>query len=108
MVHSRVDQSCPLIGVGGARPEDGDGRIEATGTSNDASSVVNKDLRQAYRQPNSPSAAKSGAANSGTGPQGAAADPDLARIIAAWPALPGHIKSGVLALIVTTLSSDAS
>ena len=29
------------------------------------------------------------------------ADPDLARVVAAWPALPEHIKAAVLALVRT-------
>jgi hypothetical protein len=28
-------------------------------------------------------------------------DPDLARVVAAWPDLPGHIKAAVLALVAT-------
>jgi hypothetical protein len=28
-------------------------------------------------------------------------DPDLARLVTAWPALPPHIKAAVLALVVT-------
>jgi hypothetical protein len=32
---------------------------------------------------------------------GAPADPDLARIIDAWSALPDHIKAAVLALVQT-------
>jgi hypothetical protein len=29
------------------------------------------------------------------------ADPDLARMVAAWPALPPHIKAAILALAAT-------
>jgi hypothetical protein len=46
--------------------------------------------------------AKSGAAGSGTGPHGAAAeagDPDLARVVAAWPGLPPEVRAAVLALV---------
>jgi hypothetical protein len=32
-------------------------------------------------------------------PYGAEADPDLSRVIAAWPDLPAHIKAAVLALV---------
>jgi hypothetical protein len=34
------------------------------------------------------------------------ADPDLARIITAWPVLPAHIKAAVLALIGTALLTE--
>jgi hypothetical protein len=32
-------------------------------------------------------------------PAGAETDPDLSRIIAAWPDLPPHIRAAVLALV---------
>jgi hypothetical protein len=32
---------------------------------------------------------------------GATADPDLARVVTAWPDLPAHIKAAVLALVGT-------
>jgi hypothetical protein len=46
----------------------------------------------------SASAAKSGAVSADSAP----ADPDLARIIAAWPALLPYIKAAVLELIEAT------
>jgi hypothetical protein len=41
-------------------------------------------------------AAKSGAAERSTDSQGDANDPDLARVIAAWPTLPGDVKAEVM------------
>jgi hypothetical protein len=35
-------------------------------------------------------------------PTGAETDPDLARVVTAWPDLPPHIRAAVLALIGTT------
>jgi hypothetical protein len=34
-------------------------------------------------------------------PTGAETDPDLARVIDAWPGLPAHIRAAVLALLST-------
>jgi hypothetical protein len=35
-------------------------------------------------------------------PTAAETDPDLARVVAAWPDLPPHIRAAVLALVGTT------
>jgi hypothetical protein len=34
-------------------------------------------------------------------PTGAETDPDLARVVTAWPDLPAHIRAAVLALVGT-------
>jgi hypothetical protein len=39
--------------------------------------------------------------------QQAPADPDLARLCAAWPALPAHIRAAVLALVSAALGGPA-
>jgi hypothetical protein len=64
--------------------------------ANDASAIQDKDLRQGRRE----SAAQSGAAGSGTGSHGAATDPDLRRVIDAWPGLPAEVKARVLAEVL--------
>jgi hypothetical protein len=37
-------------------------------------------------------------------PESVQTDPDLARVVAAWPDLPPHIKAAVLAMIQTARS----
>jgi hypothetical protein len=44
-------------------------------------------------------AAQSGAAGFGTSSQGAATDPELGRVIEAWPRLSAEVKARVLALV---------
>jgi hypothetical protein len=62
----------------------------------DASQKIDRDLGDLVRG----GAAKSGAAQTGKGSHGGAAeDPDLARVIEAWPRLPAHIRAAVLALL---------
>jgi hypothetical protein len=46
--------------------------------------------------------AESGAANGENTPL----DPDLAKIVAAWPKLPDHVKAAVLALARSTSDSE--
>jgi hypothetical protein len=50
------------------------------------------------------SVVKSGTAGPSTGSHEAATDPDLARIIAAWPTLPQHVKAALLALLPPSVS----
>jgi hypothetical protein len=55
-----------------------------------------------FRKVTPPRAAQSGAAGSSTGPHQDAAeagDPDLARVVAAWPRLPAEVRAAVLALV---------
>jgi hypothetical protein len=65
----------------------------------DENVLKDKDLRQAPLS----SAAFSQAAGPGTASQGAAIDPDLQRLIQAWPALADHIKAALLALLPPSL-----
>jgi hypothetical protein len=82
---------------------EGNRRLTPTGfDSSDATTSQDKDLRKAGRA----SAAKSGAAGPGTGSHGAATDPDLARIIEAWPGLPEHVRAAMLALISSKPNPD--
>jgi hypothetical protein len=48
---------------------------------------------------NSSSSDQSGAESGALGAQEATLDPDLAAVVDAWPALPGTIKAGILAII---------
>jgi hypothetical protein len=48
-----------------------------------------------------PSLAPGLAPRTGSHPPEPPADPDLARVVAAWPELPAHIKAAVLALVGT-------
>jgi hypothetical protein len=43
--------------------------------------------------------AESGAARPGTDSHEAATDPDLQRIVSAWPVLPEHVRAAIMALI---------
>jgi hypothetical protein len=61
----------------------------------DASGIQGNDLRQS----DPASAAQSGAAGPGTGSHQVAADPELQRVVEAWPHLPDEIKARVLALV---------
>ncbi len=63
--------------------------------SRDSNSMPDNDLRNSGQ----PRAAQSGAAGPGTGPHGAASDPELLRVVEAWPRLPAEIRAAVLALV---------
>jgi hypothetical protein len=66
--------------------------------SNPSPQVVSgKDLGN----PAAESGAESGAVGQSTDSHGAATDPDLARVLDAWPTLPPHVRAAILALVAT-------
>ena len=66
-------------------------------TSNERNSLANSPFGQDDRPLTAP---LTGTAASGCEPV-RAADPDLSRVLAAWPNLPPHLRAAVLALIGT-------
>jgi hypothetical protein len=70
----------------------------------DATISSDKDLRDSRRS----GAAKSGAVGPSAEPHGAGSDPDLARLIAAWPALPTPICNdfGMVVLALNSLPAE--
>ena len=64
-------------------------------------------LEQPHKTPGKTGIAETSGAYSGALPtETIAADPDLQRLIVAWPTLPGEVKAGILAAVRAAAAGD--